>query len=79
MNIIQLLKEYKADKYNGKISPEYKPLLDSQVDKVIEEHIELLRRVKYDIDTCWIGIHKDSITEELKTNIRSSGDKHDEI
>ncbi|MCK5538022.1 MAG: hypothetical protein KAI79_14450 [Bacteroidales bacterium] len=77
MNIIQLLKEYKADKYNGKISPEYKIMLDAQVGKVIEEHIELLRRVKYDIDTCWVGLHKDSVTEELKTNIRGSGENNE--
>ena len=69
MEALKLLMLYKADKYQNKVSPERKRILDNQVDDAIEEHIQELEELISDICTCWVGVHDYSRVKRLRGQI----------
>ena len=70
MDILKIAIMYKGHKFNDRISPEKKKMLDSIVLSASENHLELLECLIFDIETCWVGHHKKNNLKELKSQIR---------
>lgn len=45
MLALQLLLEYKAERFNNRLPNDYKQVLDAQVDKALLEHIQMLEEL----------------------------------